>query len=78
MRKTFADLFLAIALAILVPAFVLFAGLYYFATVNVFWALLYIAVVVWVIVKMSKSIRKRLDNKTKREYNGRERPPNAR
>lgn len=75
LRKTAADLFLAIALAVLVPAFVLFAGLYYLASVNVFWALLYIGGVAWVIAKISGSLRKRLDNNPGREYNRRENPP---
>lgn len=74
MRKSFADLFLALALIILIPAFALFAGLYYLANVNVLWAIVYIVVTVWVIMKISEKLKMRLDKDHTKEYNSRNRP----
>lgn len=71
MRKSFADLVLALALIILIPAFILFAGLYYLANVNVVWAIVYIVVTVWVIMKISRKLKIRLDKNHTKEYNGR-------
>lgn len=74
MRKSFADLVLALALIILIPAFILFAGLYYLANVNVVWAIVYIVVTVWVIMKISRKLKTRLDKSHTKEYNGRNHP----